>query len=420
MKYSALVSLILLAALIFMAGCTTTTPEKAAVPAPAGSKIITVDALLPLNGSYASFGEQAKASLLTSEADINQYYQDTGSSSRVNVVIHDTGSDPATALELVKKVHADGRRFVLGQMTSAEIAAIKEYTDTNGMVVLDAGSTTSSLAIPGDSLYRLTSDDSAQGRVMGILLGKNNIRAIVPIWRGDIWGEGLLNSTKTAFSSRKGVILDGVRYDPAATDFALSLSSLDILTGDAITRYGADRVGVYIIGLDESASILNEAAGKPNLSRVRWFGCDGNTAIPSLTGSTAAARFAAQTNMTGTVWGIAYGDPSSGPQTRIKERLGYTPSAGPVTLYDALWVVKDVYDEIPADANQARTEAALVRRLSTYDGETKSLLPNAAGDRSLASYDVMLAVGNPDGTGWTRVSQIITWADGREDIETFR
>jgi branched-chain amino acid transport system substrate-binding protein len=416
MRNLALVMIVLLAVIMFITGCTTIPPAPASGPAPTVSSLIVVDALLPLTGSYSSFGEMAQAALLTAEKDINEYYQAIGSPARVTVVIHDTGSDPDTALRLVQAVHADGRRIVLGHMTSAEIAAIKGYTDTNGMVVLDAGSTSPALAIPGDSIYRLISDDSTQGQVMGVWLARNTIDAIVPIWRGDIWGDGLLNATRAAFAERNGVTLEGVRFDPAATDFAAPVSSLDILAGDAVRTYGAGRVGIYIIGFDETAPILNEASGRQNLSQIRWFGCDGNTGVSALTGLTPAARFAARVNLTGTVWGIAHGNPLDGPQTRIRERLGFQPSSGPVALYDALWVVKDISEEIPAGAGQAQIEAALVRHMNTYDGESRSLKPNEAGDRSLASYDIMQVFSGSAGSGWQKIANVIIWTDGREEI----
>ena len=416
MKYLAPVTLILLAAIIFMAGCATTTPTLTAGTDATGSETIVVDALIAFTGSYSASGEPAKAALLTAEEDINQYYQSVGSADRVKVLFYDTGSDPVTAVGLIKQIHANGRRIVLGYLTSAEITAIKTYTDANGMVFLDAGSTSSSLAIPGDSIYRLISDDSAQGRAMGIWLEKNSIHTIVPLWRGDIWGDGLVNSTRTAFSARKGVTSDGVRYDPATTDFAEYVTSLDILTGKAIDTYGSDRVGIYIVGFKESATILGEASGKQNLSIVRWFGCDGNTGISSLAGSTPAARFAARVNLSGTIWGIAYGDTSSGPQIRIRERLGYQPDSGKIAFYDALWVVKDVIKDTPADAKQAQIETALVRHMSTYDGESKSLMPNAAGDRALASYDVMQVVSGEAGSVWKKVAHVITWPDRGEEV----
>ncbi len=416
MKYTALGLLILVPVTILITGCMTANPAQGFSQSSNGEQVIIVDALLPLTGSYSSFGEMAKASLITANDDINRYYQVIGSSRRVNVIIHDTGSNPATALTLVKQVHENGRRIILGHMTSAEIAVVKNYTDMNGMVVLDAGSTSPALSITGDSIYRLISDDSAQGQVMGIWLRKNNISAIVPVWRGDIWGDGLLNSTSSAFSRQNGIILKGVRFDSNAKEFSAPVASLDVLTGDAINKYGAERIGVYLIGFDESTEILSEASGKTNLSRVHWFGCDGNTGIASLTGSSPTTLFATQINMTGTVWGLANIDPLSGPKARIKERLGSEPASGPIALYDALWVVMDVLNDVPPDVNQAEIETALVHHLNTYDGESGSLKTNSAGDRSLASYDLMEVTGSSLGSSWKKTAHVNIWPDGREEI----
>ena len=81
---------------------------------------VQVDALLALHGVGSSLGESSKAALLTAEDDINRSYREIGSPTRVRVVIHDTGSDPATALELAKQVRTTGRRFVIGYLSSAE------------------------------------------------------------------------------------------------------------------------------------------------------------------------------------------------------------------------------------------------------------------------------------------------------------
>lgn len=297
---------------------------------------VVVDALVTLSGSYAAQGAIAKAALLTAENDINDYAKAIGSQHRIRVVLHDTMSDPATALSLARDVQMSGRRIILGHMTSAEMTAIKQFTDTNGMLVLDAGSTSPSLAIAGDSVYRLVSDDSAQGLTMALLLRERHVNEIVPIWRGDIWGDGLLNATRGAFETRDGVVLDGVRFDPGTADFSLPVAELDLIASDAIGKYGADHVGIYLIGFEESAQILQKSSEKENLTRVCWFGCDKNAGIPALSGLTPAARSAAQVNLTSVVWGIGNSEQLSRAQERIRDRLGYLPSWGPVALYDAL------------------------------------------------------------------------------------
>lgn len=418
MKYPTLAIAILLTFLMLAAGCMNTAPPQTTGPGSGVSSPVVIDALVTLTGPYSSQGAIAKAALLTAEEDINRYSAAIGSERRVSVVFHDTASDPATALTQAKEVQKSGRRIILGHMTSAEIAAIKTFVDANGMLVLDAGSTSPSLAFPDDSIYRLISDDSAQGRAMAMWLEEQQIQAIVPLWRGDVWGDNLLNATRSAFLERGGVAIDGIRFGPDTTDFSFHVASLDLLAGDAIQAHGADHVGIYLIGFEESVPILEEISVKENLTHVRWFGCDGNAGIPSLAGVSPAASAAARVNLTSVVWGIAHGDPSSEPQTRIRERLGYSPSSGPIALYDALWVVHDLLNEIPSNADQTRLKLALERHLNTYQGETRSLATNEGGDRALASYDVFQVMERDGIPQWKYIAHIIIWEDRSEHIGT--
>lgn len=403
MRYLVPIALFLIAA-VFLGGCTSAPPRETSAVSPAGE--VPVDALLALHGVGSSLGESSQAALLTAEDDINQYYREIGSPTRVRVVIHDTGSDPATALALEEQVRASGGRFVIGYLSSAESSAIKNVTDANGMIAISSGSTAPALAIPDDSLYRMISDDSAQGEFMAIYLDTEHIRAIVPLWRGDIYGDSLTNLTLAAFSGRGGVAREGVRYDPGTTDFNATVASLDMLAGEAIDAYGAESVGIYAVTFNEIADIMNVSAERPNLSRLRWFGSDGNTLDPSLTGTTPAARFAARANMTGSIWGVPFEYQNSSEVFRIKERLGREPDGSAIALYDTLWVVMEVLEETPADANQTELARALVRHLDTYHGASSDLTPNAAGDRILASYDFLRVVDGPSGSRWEKITQV--------------
>jgi ABC-type branched-subunit amino acid transport system substrate-binding protein len=190
-----------------------------------------------------------------------------------------------------------------------------------------------------------------------------------------------------------------------------------VLTGAAIANYGADSVGSYAVTFNEIGDIMTAAAEAPNLSRVRWFGSDGNTLDPSLTGTTPAARFAASVNMTGMIWGIPIADRDSSVVTRITDRLGREPDGSAIALYDTLWVVVQVLGETPADADQAQLARALVHHLDTYNGASGVLTVNAAGDRELASYNIVEVVAGPSGSEWKNVAQIKKGpSDTREQI----
>ncbi len=416
MRFPLLIGLIFIAAVV-LCGCLSSSPDPTGTStgSTAGSGVVRVDALLDLTGVGSSLGESSQAALLTAQDDINQYYGGIGSPARVEIVVHDAGSDPSTALALAGEVHATGRKFVIGYLGSAEVSAIKNYTDMNGMIAISSGSTAPSLAIPNDSVYRMISDDSAQGEFMAAYLDSEKVHAVIPIWRGDVWGDSLSNLTVSAFSARGGTALDGVRYDPGATDYIDAVASLDVLTGAATEKYGAGSVGVYAVTFNEIGDIMTSAAEAPNLSRVRWFGSDGNTLDPSLTGMTPAARFAASVNMTGMIWGIPIADRDSSVVTRITDRLGREPDGSAIALYDTFWVVVQVLGETQADAEQARLVRALVHTLDTFNGASGDLTVNAAGDRELASYNIVEVIEGPSGSGWRNIAQIRKSPSGTGD-----
>lgn len=421
MKACYLLPIVLIAAILF-AGCTSTAPAQPGTAPGSGvatPSTVRVDAFLPLTGAWSQNGESAQAALLTASDDINQYYTGLGVPTRVNLTIYDTATDPATARRLLEQVRANGTTIVLGPMTSAQLLAMKDYADTNGMILISSGSSAPSLAIPNDSIYRVVSDDTAQGKIMSSYLARQKIHTVVPVWRGDIWGDELKNATKSGFEAKQGTMLSGVRYPTDTKDFNATVNSLDIQVGNAIAQYGAGNVGVYAVTFNEIGDIMTLAGTTQNLSLVRWFGSDGNTRDPELAGSSPAARFAAQTNMTGAVWGTyLYGSsPARSPVNgKIQARLGREPEPPSVALYDTLWVIVRSQEDTKNSGDRSSITKALTRQMETYSGSTGSMLMNRAGDRILASYDLVQIRPGINGSQWKAFEQIHLWPDNSEEI----
>ena len=84
-----------------------------------------------------------------------------------------------------------GIRIVLGPDSSAEVEAVKAYADENGILLISPSSTAISLAIPGDNVFRFVPDDTQQAETIATLMWEDGIRAVIPIWRGDTWGDDL-------------------------------------------------------------------------------------------------------------------------------------------------------------------------------------------------------------------------------------
>ncbi len=66
------------------------------------------------------------------------------------------------------------------------------------------------MAIPNDSVYRLVPDDSNQGTALSKLIQHEGIEVLVPVWRGDTWGDGLSDATTSSFVDEADSIDEGV------------------------------------------------------------------------------------------------------------------------------------------------------------------------------------------------------------------
>ena len=70
-------------------------------------------------------------------------------------------------------------------MSSAEVSEVKSYADANGLLVISQSSTSPTLSIPGDSLFRFCPDDTMQGEAIARVMREHGMRWIVPIRRDD-------------------------------------------------------------------------------------------------------------------------------------------------------------------------------------------------------------------------------------------
>ena len=115
---------------------------------------------------------------------------------------------------------------------------------------------------------------------------KDGIKVIVPIWRGGLYGSDLYKSTTSYFEELGGEVEEGINYKPYTGKFATSLhrinflmwnqelEKLNAIVADAIKKYGANSVTVYVISFDEITPILIQSTLYENLGKVRWSGND--------------------------------------------------------------------------------------------------------------------------------------------------
>jgi branched-chain amino acid transport system substrate-binding protein len=367
----------------------TTLPLAAAPPQRAASHntAIVIGGLFSLTGDGSSLGAASAAALELAARDINAEFVELRLPYSVSTTIEDTQLVAATAAAKLSLLAARGASIVIGPQSSSEAAAVREYANTHGIVLISQGSTASSLAIAGDNLFRLAPNDKLEGAAMAALVHGDAIDTLLPLWRADAGNNGLHDSTKRSFEALGGTVLAGVSYDPSTSDFTSQVAAIGTALRAAKSANANAKVGIYLASFEEAAAIFDLARLDPDLAAVRWYGGDGVTQSQALLADANAARFAAQTFFTAPNVGL---DDSTRDRWQpisdsIRERTGFTPDAYALSVYDAAWV--GALSAVEAQLSPDVLRASFVRNVQRYWGLTGPTALDDAGDRKLASFD---------------------------------
>lgn len=374
---TAIVALVVIGT-VFTAGCTSNVQTTQA-------RSVTVGALLPLTGDAASVGANVNATISVAAADINSYLAANNASIRVQLDVRDTGTTPGGALAAMQALHADGVTAVVGPYSSAELKAIAPYAAENGMVLVSYGSSVSSLGVARENVFRLVPDDSHQGPALATVMQERGVRVLIAFVRDDVYGNGLINVTRTAFEQQGGVVTEAALFSPNTTNFSSALDAVRPQLSQVVATHDAGSVGVLFIGFENNTLPMLIAAGRdPQWSTVPWYGVAA-TPINDVLANETAAQSAARLNYTAVQQiegqGASYDRLT---QNASVQRTVQTPYGS--FAYDAMWIVSRALAETGSQ-NATALRNAIPRIASSYSGITGNTTLNAAGDRAYANYD---------------------------------
>ena len=334
------------------------------------------------------------------------------------------------SLEKLKDLVAQGVRIVIGPVTSSELSAAKNYADTNGILLISPGSTSVSLAIPGDHIFRFMPDDRTEAQALANKMWQDGIRAIVPMWRNDTFGNELSKYVINDFEKLGGIVLAAIKYDPSATfrlpsnDNTTSYSTsnsnsiwryvntLSSETTKATAQYGPSKVGIYLIAFDEVVPIFIQARDHPVLSTIRWYGTGGTAQNEALVRNSSASFFAIKTGFLNPLLVNEPNEKLKLLSSQIKNTIGnISISSYSYPAYDALWVAALTENATKGLTNNVDTLKRTFMQISdSYNGATGNTSLNAAGDRKYAHYDFWIvkedAPANNNSFHWERVPTI--------------
>ena len=347
----------------------------------------TIGHIAPMTGSLSWYGQDGRAAVDLAVSDFNRYLETLGADWSLSVMHEDSETDPSIALEKIMAMNELGIGAIVGPYTSASTSEVKGYADVSGMIVISPTSMASQLAIPGDSVFRLVPDDTNIGPVFTKLVSDSGIDRLVAIQRDDTWGNGLYESTSTAFARSSGLADDVIVYDPSTTNFADIVSSLADIVSSHTDEVGASRVGVITISFGETLDIIHEAARHDVLDDVSWFCTAGIIGDRDIAMDPTSTTFFDATNMQCAQPGVSQNAIRDEIEPRLAEMTGGTPVPYSYTAYDAVWLlgtaILETRNTVPTDIRAVISDVA-----KHYSGASGSTALNEAGDAHPSNYDV--------------------------------
>lgn len=381
-------------------------------------QVVTIGALLSLTGEWSTLGRNCQTVITMALESANLAQRSSGSPLVFVADVRDTRLVPTNALQQLKELAAQGVRIVIGPQSSSEAAAVRDFANQNGILLVSPSSTAGSLAIPDDNLFRFCPDDSQEIAAMVALMKEDGVGAVVAAWRDDVGNQGLHDAMARLFPT--AVQSPGTRYAAATKEFTAVVADLSAQVAAAKVAYPNDTV-VYLAAFDEAADLFGAAASDPVLSSVRWYGSDGVALSEALRSNPSAVAFGQGRGFPCPIYGLddRYRSVWQPVANRLKSVWGAEADAFTMAAYDAVQIAVGAYLGLGSHPGFTDLKAAFLAETKTYAGGTGPVVLNAAGDRASGAFDFW-SLRQVDGLGaWWRSTAYEPGADGTGTIVRF-
>ena len=366
--------------------------------------VASEDGLLVRDASAQTVGGEIKIAFLSdfehrgvfdyavSEYNLEQASITTSNYQIVSKTVSVPLGDPAI-IDDIKRLEAEGYKYFIGPLASSSAAAAKVYTDTTSdLVLLSPSSTADSLAVAGDSLFRLAPNDNAQVPVIMDRIQNQGKEHVVLIYRNDTWGVGLHDAITRDYA---GVITHTILLNPDGSNAAAVATQAAAQVDGLVSSHGAANVAVLLLSFDTDTvalvqHITSDTALASTLGGVIWYGADGSAQQSELVDDRGIAAFLSSVNFAASKFEVA--------PNPINLRIGAQAFGDDATygdnLYDAVFLLADtvIINDEELGTNPASTVRSLVldvaAGLRDHDHRHSE---RTVGDGALGAYELNAA-----------------------------
>jgi len=211
-------------------------------------------------------------------ADLNSYANILGYGTTFTYLIDDANGQDSIHLEKVQGLQSFGVTILEGGGWSSQAQSALSYCNANGMLMWSASSTSPTLAIANDNLFRMCASDGHLAPALVNIMWAFGVKSIVIFQRGDSWGDGVVNLLVPLWTAKGGAIEGNrTRYPVETADFSGYLKVADQQVATAVARNigASEMVGVVMLAQDEVSVILKQSSAYSNIYNVHWWGGEG-------------------------------------------------------------------------------------------------------------------------------------------------
>ena len=211
-SFVALCTLALLT-LLFLPSCSKKQPE---------TKEIKIGAILPLTGSAAPYGENAKRGIELALSEIKS------KDKVVKILYEDSKTDPKEAVSALNKLfNLHGIRLIIGDINSSGLLAMAPIAERNKIILMSPGASNPKISDAGEYIFRNWHSDALEGEVDARYAFSNmGWKTTAVLYVDAAYGVGLAETFRNVFNTLGGKTVAFEAYAQDATDMRSQISKI--------------------------------------------------------------------------------------------------------------------------------------------------------------------------------------------------
>lgn len=201
---------------------------------PSPSREIRLGSVLPLTGSAAVWGQNAKMGMDLAVSEINARGGVNGKT--LHILYEDSQSDPKTATSSLQKlISANGVQSVIGDIASSSVLAMAPIAQRNHVVLLSPGASNPDISNAGDFIFRNWQSDALEGEVDArYAFSQLGWKRVACLFVNNAYGAGLTTVFSEIFGKLGGHIVAREGYAQGSTDLRAQTNNVAAAKPDGI------------------------------------------------------------------------------------------------------------------------------------------------------------------------------------------